>query len=76
MMINLKSNIGELLKSSGLNGKWVAQQLNISQNQMSNYVTGKSYPPVDKAFELAKIFNCRVDDLYTLKEEPPPFNKS
>ena len=43
---------------------------------MSNYVTGKSYPPVDKAFELAKIFNCRVDDLYTLKEEPPPFNKS
>ncbi|HFJ9381264.1 helix-turn-helix transcriptional regulator [Bacillus paranthracis] len=75
-MITLKSNIGELLKSSGLKGKWVAQQLNISQNQMSNYVTGKSYPPVDKAFELAKIFNCRVDDLYTLKEETPPFNKS
>lgn len=75
-MVILKSNIGELLKNSGLKGKWIAQQLKISQNQMSNYVTGKSYPPVDKAFELAKIFGCKVDDLYVLKEETPPSNKS
>ncbi|WP_374954491.1 helix-turn-helix transcriptional regulator [Bacillus sp. MYb56] len=47
------------------------QKLNISQNQMSNYVTGKSYPPVDKAFELAKIFDCRVDDLYEVQEKDP-----
>ncbi|WP_346023459.1 helix-turn-helix transcriptional regulator [Bacillus cereus] len=50
---------------------WIALQLNISQNQMSNYVTGKSYPPVDKAFELAKIFDCRVDDLYEVQEKDP-----
>ncbi|MGD2273237.1 helix-turn-helix transcriptional regulator [Bacillus wiedmannii] len=75
-MVILKSNIGELLKNSGLKGKWIAQQLKISQNQMSNYVTGKSYPPVDKAFELAKIFGCKVDDLYALKEDTPPSNKS
>lgn len=71
ILIILKSNIGELLKHSGLKGKWIAQRLNISQNQMSNYVTGKSYPPVDKAFELAKIFNCRVDDLYEVQEKDP-----
>ncbi|HDR7847487.1 TPA: helix-turn-helix transcriptional regulator [Bacillus toyonensis] len=70
-MIVLKSNIGELLKNSGLKGKWIAQKLNISQNQMSNYVTGKSYPPVDKAFELAKIFDCKVDDLYEAQEINP-----
>lgn len=71
IMTILKSKIGELLKNSGLKGKWIAQQLNISQNQMSNYVTGKSYPPVDKAFELANIFNCRVDDLYEVQEKDP-----
>ncbi|MBJ7961017.1 helix-turn-helix transcriptional regulator [Bacillus cereus group sp. N28] len=49
----------------------IRQKLNISQNQMSNYVTGKSYPPVDKAFELAKIFDCRVDDLYEVQEKDP-----
>ncbi|KFN11972.1 XRE family transcriptional regulator [Bacillus pseudomycoides] len=70
-MIVLRSKIGNLLKNSGLKGKWVAQQLNISQNQMSNYVTGKSYPPVDKAFELAKIFGCKVDDLYEVQKENP-----
>ncbi|PFU40459.1 transcriptional regulator [Bacillus cereus] len=68
-MIILKSNIGELLKSNGLKGKWIAQQLNISPNQLSNYVTGQSYPPVDKAFELAKIFDCRVDDLYEVQKK-------
>lgn len=68
-MIVLRSKIGNLLKNSGLKGKWVAQQLNISQNQMSNYVTGKSYPPVDKAFELAKIFGCKVDDLYEVQRK-------
>lgn len=68
-MIVLRSKIGNLLKNSGLKGKWVAQQLNISQNQMSNYVTGKSYPPVDKAFELAKIFGCKVDDLYEVQKK-------
>ncbi|PFZ73040.1 transcriptional regulator [Bacillus toyonensis] len=70
-MIILKSNIGELLKSNALKGKWIAQQLNISPNQISNYVTGKSYSPVDKAFELAKIFDCRVDDLYEVQEKDP-----
>ncbi|PEK61467.1 helix-turn-helix domain-containing protein [Bacillus wiedmannii] len=70
-MIILKSNIGELLKSNGLKGKWIVLQLDISQNQMSNYVTGKSYPPVDKAFELAKIFDCRVDGLYEVQEKDP-----
>ncbi|MGG5795897.1 helix-turn-helix transcriptional regulator [Bacillus nitratireducens] len=54
-------------------GKWIAQQLNISQNQMRNYVTDKSYPPVDKAFELAKIFDCRVDDLYEVQDKDPAY---
>ncbi|MDO8160795.1 helix-turn-helix transcriptional regulator [Bacillus toyonensis] len=49
----------------------IRQKLYINQNQMSNYVTGKSYPPVDKAFELAKIFDCRVDDLYEVQEKDP-----
>ncbi|EJR57200.1 hypothetical protein IIO_04727 [Bacillus cereus VD115] len=70
-MIILKSNIGELLKSNALKGKWIAQQLNISPNQISNYVTGKSYPPVDKVFELAKTFDCRVDDLYEVQKKDP-----
>lgn len=38
---------------------------------MSNYVTCKIYPPVDKAFELAKIFDFRVDDLYEVQEKDP-----
>ncbi|WP_257144759.1 helix-turn-helix transcriptional regulator [Bacillus toyonensis] len=45
----------------------------MSPNQISNYVTGKSYPPVDKAFELAKTFDCRVDDLYEVQEKDPAY---
>ncbi|MGE7632715.1 helix-turn-helix transcriptional regulator [Bacillus paramycoides] len=48
----------------------MAQKLNISRNQMSNYLTGKSHPTVDKGFELAKIFGWKIDDLYELKVPP------
>ncbi|PHG28052.1 transcriptional regulator [Bacillus toyonensis] len=49
----------------------IRQKLYISQKQMSNYVTGESYPPVDKTFELAKITDCRVYDLYEVQEKAP-----
>ncbi|WP_257209557.1 helix-turn-helix domain-containing protein [Bacillus thuringiensis] len=71
VMIILKSNIRKLLKSNGIKGNWIVQQLNISQNQVINYVTVKFYPPVVKVFELAKVFNCRVDNLYKVQEKDP-----
>lgn len=65
----LKSNIGILLKNSPLKREYIMQKLNVTANTLSNWSTGKRKPSIDNAFELAKILECKVDDLYTMEEE-------
>ncbi|WP_230478657.1 helix-turn-helix transcriptional regulator [Bacillus thuringiensis] len=31
---------------------------------MSNYIQGRSFPTIEKAFQLADILDCKVDDLF------------
>lgn len=65
----MKSNIGELIDLKGLKRKWIAEQLGVSAKQVSNWVTGYSFPTVDKAFKLAKLLNVKVDELYELNDD-------
>ncbi|UFT98077.1 helix-turn-helix domain-containing protein [Radiobacillus kanasensis] len=60
----MKSNIGELIDRKGYRKKFVAEEMAISQNQLSNWIKGRSYPPMDKAFKLARFLEVKVDDLY------------
>ncbi|MCM3536608.1 helix-turn-helix domain-containing protein [Priestia endophytica] len=60
----MKSKIGEIIDSKGYKKKYVAEKMQITQNQLSNWITGRAYPPMDKAFRLADFLECKVDDLY------------
>lgn len=64
MEIKLKSNIEQLIKSSGLKKKFIAEELNVSVAQLRNYETGHSLMPIDKGFILADLLDCKLDDLY------------
>jgi putative transcriptional regulator len=64
----MQSRIGEWIEKRGYKKKFIAEQLGISQRQMSKWINGESYPTVPKLFRLAEILNCKVDDLYTRKE--------
>lgn len=65
----LKSNIGWLLKKSSYNREYIMKELGVSANTLSNWSTGKSIPSLEKAFHLADLLNCKVDDLYEHKVE-------
>jgi transcriptional regulator with XRE-family HTH domain len=65
--MELKSNIEVLIKNSGLMKSFIAERLNVSVKQLRNYEKGKSLIPIDKAYILANLLNCKVDDLYTWK---------
>lgn len=67
--MNIKSNIDELIKESGLRDSFIREKLGIKQHQLRNIKIGKSYPTVPKLFLLADILGCKVDDLYTRVEE-------
>lgn len=60
----MKSKIGEIIEEKGYKKKYVAEQIGVSANQLSNWITGKNYPTVDKAFRLAEVLGVSVEDLY------------
>ncbi|MDX8288819.1 XRE family transcriptional regulator [Metabacillus indicus] len=68
--MKLKSNIGRLIKESGLRDDVFRERLNVQQHQLRKIKIGESFPTVPKLFALAEILKCSVDDLYdVIKEE-------
>ncbi|ESU33275.1 hypothetical protein G3A_07080 [Bacillus sp. 17376] len=59
--------IEELVKNSGLKKGFIADRLGVSVKQFRNYETGHSLIPIDKAFLLAGLLGCKVDDLYKFR---------
>jgi transcriptional regulator with XRE-family HTH domain len=60
----MRCKIGELIESKGMKKKYIAKKIGITPTQLSNWLALKSYPPLDKAYLLADLLNCKVDDLY------------
>jgi len=64
----MKSRIGELIEKAGYKKKYIAKELDVSPTQLSNWIAGRSFPPVEKAFKLADLLNVKVDNLYEREE--------
>ncbi|MBA2878072.1 transcriptional regulator with XRE-family HTH domain [Anoxybacillus kamchatkensis] len=60
----MKSKIGEIIEKKGYKKKYVAEQVGVSANQLSNWIVGKNYPTVDKAFKLAEVLGVNIEELY------------
>jgi putative transcriptional regulator len=52
------------MKVSKYRREYITGKLGITQNTMSNWVQGKTYPSIDKAFLLADLLEVDVNDLY------------
>lgn len=68
----MKCLIGELIEAKGYKKGYIAKKIGISNQQLSNWIGCRSYPPILKAFELADLLGVKVDDLYERKT-PSPF---
>jgi putative transcriptional regulator len=64
----LVSQIGEIRRSKGLLQKFVAEQVGIKQQQLSDWENDK-FPRYDKAYKLAKVLGVGIEDLYKEVEE-------
>jgi transcriptional regulator with XRE-family HTH domain len=60
----MKSRIGYWIEQRGYMKKYIAKQLEITPTQLSNWISGKSSPTIEKAFKLADLLGVKVDDLY------------
>ena len=61
--------IGAYIKQSEYNRIEICEMFGISQNTLSNWCTGKTFPSIPQLLKLAKLLNVTLDDLYKLREE-------
>lgn len=47
----------------------IYRELGVTPQQFSNWVKGDAAPYLNTAFKLAKMLDCKVDDLWDYKEE-------
>jgi putative transcriptional regulator len=66
MIISL---IGHYIKQSPYDRYYICQYMEISQNTLSNWCTGKSYPPLPQLFKLANLLGVKISDLYEWRED-------
>lgn len=71
--MEIKSRIERVLlehKEAGnkISREWLATQLGVSRQTISNYISGRYLPTLDKALKLAKLLDRSVEDLYELVE--------
>ncbi|WP_243355862.1 helix-turn-helix transcriptional regulator [Bacillus litorisediminis] len=68
-MKKLKSNIGWMVDRSPYDREFLMKRYKKSRNTISNWCTGKNYPSAPELFDLAELFNVKVDDLYDIIED-------
>lgn len=47
----------------------LAEQMGINKQTINGWVRGRNNPTLDTAFKMAKMLNCKVDDLWEYKED-------
>lgn len=60
----MKLKIDEVIKEKGYLKKHVAKEMGIDPNTLSRYITGRRRMYLDTAVQMARILDCKVDDLY------------
>lgn len=59
----LKTEIKRFRLERGFTQTDMAKILEVSQNTVSQYETGKRMPPVKKLTAIAKVIGCSLDDM-------------
>lgn len=65
----IKSNIGKLIDQSPYKREFLRKHFNKSRNTISNWCTGKSYPSIPELFLLAKLLDCKIEDMYEVLDD-------
>ncbi len=65
----MKPLIGDIRREKGLMQTFVAKQMGMTQQQLSDWENGRAFPRIDKAYKLADILGVKVDDLYEWVKE-------
>ena len=61
----MKNTVRELRTEKGWSQADLADKLNVSRQTVNAIETGRYDPSLPLAFALAKLFRCRIEDIFT-----------
>ncbi|ASN05315.1 helix-turn-helix transcriptional regulator [Virgibacillus necropolis] len=64
MIISL---IGSYIKQSPYDRPYICEYMEVSNNTLSSWCTGKHYPSIPQLFKLANLLGVSIADLYQYK---------
>lgn len=76
---NIPSKLKEYRKKNNLSQNYVAEQLNLSRQAISNWEKGKTTPSINDFISLSKLYNVSLDELVDArqpKDSQPSFDFS
>lgn len=68
--MDLIMRIRELRRNADMNQQQLADAMGVAQNCVSQWETEVALPRTRQLPELAKVFGCSIDDLYTPEYRP------
>jgi len=63
----MKNNLPELRARHGMTQGALADALNVSRQTVNAIETGRYDPSLPLAFAIAKLFKCRIEDIFTAR---------
>lgn len=60
----IKMTLSDLIKDSGLKKGHIAKQVGVSDDTLTNWIKGKTFPRLDQAVRLADVLGCEIKELY------------
>lgn len=68
MITNMKNNLKKILLNKKINQQELANNTHLTKSAISNYVNGKRKPNGQNMLKIAKILNCKVEDIWELEK--------
>lgn len=56
--------IDKVIEEKGVTQRFIAKKIGVNENTLGNWMTGKTWPKLNQAVDLADVLNCDVTDLY------------
>tara|TARA_R100000742_G_C4195728_1_gene26390 strand:+ start:154 stop:378 length:225 start_codon:yes stop_codon:yes gene_type:complete len=58
------NRIKEVIKERGLRANYIAEEVGISDTDLSNYIAERRKPNHDRLIAMTKVIGCSITDLY------------
>ncbi len=60
----VKNRLKEILEERGIKQTWLAEQVGVTRQTMSNLINNRFCPSLDIAFKIANVLGLKLDDVF------------